>query len=54
VVECCGFQLRNPEIADFVNITKFLKKTELLVKFALPDKRVLELMGWGSGGVGGV
>jgi len=32
-------QLWNPEMADFVNFTKFKKKAELLEQFSLPDKR---------------
>ena len=33
----------NPEFADFANFTKLAKKTELLEKFELPDKRGFEL-----------
>jgi len=32
-------QSQNPELVDFANFTKLPKKTELLEKFKLPEKR---------------
>jgi len=36
--------LRNPELMDFVNITKLQKKTEFLEKFEFPDKTGFKLI----------
>jgi len=36
-------RLWNPEIADFLNFTKLLKKTELVENVELPDQRGFEL-----------
>ena len=36
--------MQNPKLVDFVNFTKFPKKTTFLEKFELPDKRGFKFM----------